>query len=253
MLEGHRAQVWRHHPSFLRPRHFHDEPEINWIAAGSARMSVGAREFVVEAGDVVLLPPGLDHVLLEASADLELFVTALDRDLAVRGREDDSLLFHGQVRLDRARLQSVVEELGGLADVRDPAAHEARLAELFREARALTTPTHVVSRRAFESVCAEPSVSEVELARRLHTASSGVSRQFRKDLGVTFVEYRSRVRLMRFIDQVDLGKSFVSAALDADFGSYVQCHRVFQRALGCSPTEYFAGARHAIDAATARP
>ena len=41
-----------------------------------------------------------------------------------------------------------------------------------------------------------------------------------------------------------------AAALDADFGSYAQCHRTFQRALGCSPRDYFDGNRSVIDSAT---
>lgn len=90
---------------------------------------------------------------------------------------------------------------------------------------------------------AEPGVSQAALALRLHRAPSGLSRRFRKDFGIGFVEYRSRIRVMRFIEAVDSGKSVVRAALDVEFGSYVQCHRVFRRALGCSPTDYFAGAR----------
>jgi AraC-like DNA-binding protein len=43
----------------------------------------------------------------------------------------------------------------------------------------------------------------------------------------------------------------VSAALDADFGSYAQCHRVFRRALRCSPQQYFAGTRESIAQAIA--
>ncbi|HYO96178.1 MAG TPA: helix-turn-helix domain-containing protein [Polyangiaceae bacterium] len=111
-------------------------------------------------------------------------------------------------------------------------------------------PDARLSRRAFDGVSAEPGVSQAALALRLHRAPSGLSRRFRKDFGIGFVEYRSRIRVMRFIEAVDSGKSVVRAALDVEFGSYVQCHRVFRRALGCSPTDYFAGARHAIDAAT---
>jgi methylphosphotriester-DNA--protein-cysteine methyltransferase len=54
---------------------------------------------------------------------------------------------------------------------------------------------------------------------------------------------------MRFVHLVDAGESLGQAAVAADFGSYAQCHRVFQRALGCGPREYFAGARARVAAA----
>jgi AraC-like DNA-binding protein len=55
---------------------------------------------------------------------------------------------------------------------------------------------------------------------------------------------------MRFVHLVDHGATMSAAALDADFGSYAQCHRAFQRALGCSPRDYFRGARSKLDEAT---
>jgi AraC-like DNA-binding protein len=54
---------------------------------------------------------------------------------------------------------------------------------------------------------------------------------------------------------VDAGYSFTQAALEAEFGSYAQCHRVFRRATSVTPRAYFAGARAQVDLATsaARP
>jgi AraC-like DNA-binding protein len=204
----------------------------------------------VEQGDLLLLPPGLDHVLLDASPDLELFVGALDPALALRVLGQASASFHGVARLEGRTREGTREMLGQLALMRDPASYQARLAELFVQAQKASVPSHVLSRRALDGVRTEPSVSEVTLAQRLRTRPSELSRRFRKDLGVSFVEYRARVRLMRFVDGVDQGRSLGRAARDADFGSYVQCHRVFRRILGCSPTEYFAGTRAAIDALT---
>jgi AraC-like DNA-binding protein len=63
------------------------------------------------------------------------------------------------------------------------------------------------------------------------------------------VEYRVRLKLMEFVKLVDQGRSFSNAAYGADFGSYAQCHRVFRRILGCSPKDYFASLRTAVDEA----
>jgi AraC-like DNA-binding protein len=108
-----------------------------------------------------------------------------------------------------------------------------------------------MSRRVVESLRQDHALSESALARRLRTTSSSVSREFRGALGVPLVEYRARLRLMRFIDLVDSGAPLGQAALDADFGSYTQCHRVFRRALRCSPQDYFRGMRNRLDDQTA--
>jgi len=47
------------------------------------------------------------------------------------------------------------------------------------------------------------------------------------------------------------GATLNAAAFGADFGSYAQFHRAFQRAVGCSPRDYFSGARFAVEATTA--
>lgn len=52
---------------------------------------------------------------------------------------------------------------------------------------------------------------------------------------------------MRFIRLVDAGRSLTRAALEASFGSYAQCHRVFHQYLGCTPRVYFAAGRAEID------
>src|ERR1041384_7638566 len=82
MLPGRRAQAWRHHPAYRRPRHFHAEPELNAVCKGTAVIGLGDRVVTLGPGGVVLFHPGQDHVLLEASSDLELWVVALRPDLA---------------------------------------------------------------------------------------------------------------------------------------------------------------------------
>ena len=69
-----RGHVWHHVPATRRPRHFHAEPELNLIAAGQAVFGVGEAIISVSTGDLLWWPPGQDHVLLDASPDLDLYV-----------------------------------------------------------------------------------------------------------------------------------------------------------------------------------
>jgi AraC-like DNA-binding protein len=251
MLAARRAQVWRHQPSFLRPRHFHAEPELNWVLRGQARMGVGDRVIELSAGHELWFAPGVDHVLLEASDDFDLFVAALTPELAARALSD---VARPQpltpATLTPTELTRVFDELSALGALDDPLSHEQRLAEVFHGAAGRLHQPHTLSRRALAAVEADPTLSQTSLAARLRTDASSVSRQFHADVGVRFVDYRARQRLMRFVELVDGGRRFLDAALAADFGSYAQCHRAFHAALDCSPTEYFGGTRELIDAAT---
>jgi AraC-like DNA-binding protein len=251
MLPGRRAQSWRHQPAFRRPRHFHEEPEINLVVRGGCVLGVGDRELRLAAGEGLLFQPGQDHVLYEASDDLDLFVMALSPALADRVVGFRAL---ASSRRDVFRVfepESARAELTGLASVADGQAAERRLADLFARTLRRSSSAHVVSRRAIELAHDDPTLSGAAVARRLGTASSQVSRRVHAELGVPLVEYRARVKLMRFVELVDSGRPLTGAALDAGFGSYAQCHRVFRRALGCSPQQYFTGARAAVDQQTA--
>lgn len=250
MLPGCSAQVWRHQPAYRRPRHFHAEPEVNVVLRGTATLGVGDRTLVLAAGELMLFEPGQDHVLLEASPDLELLVVALRPALAerVRGRRPGAL--KEKILLPESEMRGFHERALALGDVRDRGVVEAQLGDFFASLGGRPCTAHASSRRAVGQLRAKPGISASELARLLRTSPAQVSREFHRDLGLTIVEFRARLRLMRFVRLVDQGSSMTAAALEADFGSYAQCHRAFQRALGCAPRDYFRGARSIIDLAT---
>ena len=60
---------------------------------------------------------------------------------------------------------------------------------------------------------------------------------------MTFVRYRARQRMLQLIRLVDAGRDLTSAASEAGFGSYSQCHRVFHAELGCAPKSFFYSGR----------
>jgi AraC-like DNA-binding protein len=213
-------------------------------------MGVGDRVEELSAGDLLMLQPGQDHVLLRASADLELFVMALTPELEERCGARQQRASGLRARLAGSELPELRERLCQLGQLRDGMAAEQRVSELFAQAQARVPACHVVSRRALQSVAEAPELGAAGLARRFNTSTSQLSRHFPGDVGVTLVEYRSRLRLMKFIDLADRGMSFTAAALGAEFGSYAQCSRVFKRLLGHAPGEYFSGARALVDAAT---
>lgn len=251
MLPARRAQVWRYRPEFRRPRHFHREPELNLIVEGSALLGIGSRLQRATAGDVVVFEPGQDHVLLEASDDLQLFTLALTPELWERRRGLEAGVGKSVGGLSQRALASATEALGAMSEITDLCVVETRLSELFSLLRGAALGPSSVSRRAAQQALARPGASCSALASQLGTHPSNLSRVVTRELGVPLVELRSRLKLSEFIRLVDAGHSFTRAALQAEFGSYAQCHRVFRRLTGCQPRAYFAGARAQVDRRTA--
>lgn len=227
---------------FRRPRHFHEEPEINLVVRGRARIGVGGEELVLGAGQAVLFHPGQDHELLVASDDLELYVLGVRPELA--GKQP-ALFTAGQgtAQLSEAGLGEVAQALQGLGDVTAAESVERGVVDVWSRVVACCGKPQVLARRASAVLREERGVLGTELARRLNTTPSELSRSFRRSFGVPMVEFRARLRLLEFVRLVDAGQDLTAAALNADFGSYAQCFRVFQRKLGCSPSEYFGGRR----------
>jgi len=223
---------------------------VNAVVRGTARLGVGDRTLELGPGELVLFEPGQDHVLLDASPDLELFVVALRPALAERVRGGRPSVLKEKVALSVSEVNDLRERARALDDVRDHGAIERELGDLFASLGSRPCTSHVNSRRALVQLRTAPEMSATELAKRLHTAPAQVSREFHRDLGLTLVEFRARLRLMRFVHLVDAGATLTAAALDAEFGSYAQCHRAFRRSLGCSPRDYFAGTRFDVEAAT---
>jgi AraC-like DNA-binding protein len=210
-------------------------------------VAVGAKSTSVVAGDLVAFWPGQDHELIDASPDLELFVMALRPELAHHVKSWCYLPAQASTRLDRATLIQISEQACALETLSDRLVVESSLVRMFDTLGRYLNSAQSLTRRAASEVQRRPALSASEIAYCLRSTPSDVSRRFKVDSGVRLVEFRARVRLMKFIRVVDSGQSLTSAALSADFGSYAQCHRVFQRVLGCSPREYFAGARATID------
>ncbi len=241
-----RGHVWHHVPATRRPRHFHAEPELNFVAAGRAAFGFGTSTISVSAGDLLWWPPGQDHVLLDATADLDLFVIGVTPAFSERvltGRDSVASAGAARLRLDADALRTLRSACDARLTGGDPAAIERHVGDLWRDAhclRARASDRHPLTARALRALMGSPDLKRDELARLIHGNASEVSRHFHRDLGLTLVAYRTRLRLLRFIERVEHGdSSFLAAAIEAGFGSYSQCHRAFQQAFDCTPRVFF--------------
>jgi AraC-like DNA-binding protein len=104
-----------------------------------------------------------------------------------------------------------------------------------------SSPAAVTTARVVSLLEDDHALTRAQLATRVGVSVSGLSRTFKSQMGLSVAQYRSRLRLERFLALVEpRGGNLLAAALDAGFGSYAQFHRVFRSALGTTPKEYLA-------------
>jgi AraC-like DNA-binding protein len=208
---------------------------------------VGDQQLAVQAGDAVLLQPGQDHELLSETPDFELFVLAVTPALADRcGLHASRRL--GAVALHPRSVSTLRDAWLGVGKLTDAPSVEANLCETFKSVAERFDEPSALCRRALQSVHADLDSSEGLIASRLRAHPSCVSRSVREHTGVRLVEYRSRVRLMAFVKEVDAGATMTQAAFRSGFGSYAQLHRAFRKHFMCTPVRYFGGVRQEVSA-----
>jgi AraC-like DNA-binding protein len=238
-----RAQSWRHQPAFRRPRHFHEEPELNLVAGGCGVLTVGPREIAVQAGTLLWFPPGLDHYLLSASEDFDLFVVGFRPELLEAFWREHatrlSFVRSPQRVADATRRRCCEAFVLAQASCDDLAVERQLLHVLDMLSQEAGSETKSLGNRAATLLLSRPELRRDELARLLGSNRGDVSRLFCRDQGMSLSDFRNRLRALELLRLLEAGASnLTQAALEAGFGSYSQCHRVFRALLGLSPRDY---------------
>lgn len=84
-----------------------------------------------------------------------------------------------------------------------------------------------------------------ELARATHTTERTLMRRAQRDLGMSFAEWRQRLRVVKAMPLLESGQTVETIALDLGYGSASSFISMFKRLVGTTPDEYrkgFAGA-----------
>ncbi len=239
-----RAQAWRYQPQFRRPRHFHDQSELNLVTRGVGRFVVGNREIALRAGQVIGFFPGCEHELVEASEDLELFAIGFEPELlqAYHRECGEVLSFGGGPNtVAQGDLSKIRELCLSVDESRDRLALESQL--LSAAASVARAPRNMpLGWRAAVAIATEPERTREQLTRMLRSNRGDVSRALHRDVGTTLPALKNRVRVLDFVRRLDAGLSMTTAARLAGFGSYSQCHRAFVQLFGLSPREFMRSA-----------
>lgn len=247
--------------------HRHDALELNLVVRGHAEVALERRRYRIGANAALWLFPGQEHVLLTRSPDFAMWVAVFSPALVRRearavapvlASRDPAGSFHRALSSADARaLDRLCADLAdpGLPSAAARSGHAWLLASAWRAFEravviAETGTLHPVVAEALRRLeGGDDEGDAAALARALRVGREWLSRRFRREVGMTLVEYRTRQRLRRFFDRVhaDPSVGLLDAALGAGFASYAQFHLVFRRFMDCSPRDYLRRRRSAAE------
>ena len=257
------------------PWHFHPEYELILITSGSGIRLIGDHVGNFATGDVVLLGPDLPHSWTSTTPSSDpasaavLHFTAQVADLIVTSTSAGpvhTLLGHaglGALISDapsglQAELRHAAD--GDTSDLRLLSRIFAALPELAGlivtplAFRALGSPSKQAKSR-IEAVCNflithyEDPISLSDAARAGHMSPSAFSRFFAANMGRTFVDYLTEVRIQRALALLlNSDLPITEIATRSGFTNLSNFNRRFRERQGVSPTQY----RRATDTATRR-
>jgi AraC-like DNA-binding protein len=255
---GQDGRVVRHLAAERVLTHCHAELEVNLVVAGTATYLLGGkRRYELSPGTLTWLFPAQEHVLVNRSADHELWWAVFTPSLVARIagaphtrpllEMDPAGSFSRRLGAHHTRrLQALFDEVHH-AEIRDDALANAGLAYLltlawrtFLDSDEVVDTTHVhpAISRVVELLRTEPSTGALaSLARIVGLSPTHLSRLFKAQTGVSLSHYRNQQRLHRFMLAYSNGNHItaMAAALAAGFGSYAQFYRVFRQETGHGP------------------
>lgn len=235
--------------------HRHAELEFNLVTQGGGLYLLEQRKYEIRRGDLLWLFPAQEHVLVEQSADFEMWIgvlkpsavarTATDVDAKVLRQKNPAGEFCRRLPQPAfTRLEKMFSEI--VAGQNQPGLFNAGLAyallsawrEFQQAADVPVRDVHPAVEKAARLIRdGRDAASLGELAQRAGLSAHRLSRLFKQQTGVALVDFRNRQRVEKFLAIYGTGqrRTMLDAALEAGFGSYAQFHRVFRRATGHSP------------------
>ncbi len=230
----------------LQIDHSHSELEFNLVVKGAGSYTLDDSNYVLKPGTLTWLMPGQRHRLVR-SPGLEMWVVNLRSDLLEANRIAELaahplriLPGHELIDLDRA-LSQVAQ------DSDEPAVYNAGIRYIAMRAWRASRDSPVVHVRPMHAAVTRAllllrekgaAVSLSGLSSAAGVTAPYLSRLLIEHTGRSFVDWRNRIRLDRFMDGYSPGANLLNAALDAGFGSYARFHHIFHEMIGCTPSEW---------------
>lgn len=225
----------------LYPLHRHPWGEFVYSFSGVMEVKVAGRHFLAPPQYGIWLPPGIEHVGLNRREvhHCSLYVTAAA--CTVLPATPCALTVNP---LMRAMLDHLRQQTPTLA----PSVTEQRLMQALADQLALAPcaasylphSDDPLLGPVLDALAADPADNRslAEWAAVAHTTERTLVRRSQRDLGMTFAEWRQRLRIVRALPRLQAGDKVESIALDLGYGSASAFIAMFRRMMDATPDEF---------------
>ncbi len=226
--------------------HRHPWGQLNYASHGVMHLDVEGQRFISPPHYAVWVPPGTEHGCYNPQAIVYRSVY-LDRSLCAElPAQPCSLVVSDILKAilgDFARRDLKVAQ-----DACDQRLVQVLLDQLHQAPRQTCYLPFARSDslgQVLAGLQAEPGDNRplAEWAAQVHVSERTLARHFLRELGMSFGEWRLRLRFLRAIEALEAGLPIQAIAFDLGYSSGSAFIAMFQRQAGCTPEQYRRQAR----------
>lgn len=262
----HHGRLWYCNTAVLDHPHRHEELECNVVINGRCTYLLHNRRVELQPNTIFWLFPDQEHLILDRTDDFEMWIIVLKpiplHHLCSQSQHHTLLARNPPGNFLRHLETAVHQKL--LLQCHEIAAHEAE-PSLFNAGLGYLLLSIWAAFQNGSDVALHgpisPPIGHIvkqihaghddlqTLAQSVTLSPETVSRQFKRQTGVSLIDFRNRCRIERFLRLYEGGEAetMLMAALEAGFGSYAQFYRVFTQRMGRTPAAYKRGLKRGDD------
>lgn len=222
-------------------RHRHRWGQLSWISLGVIELDLGHRQLVTPADCLAWVPAEIPHAVHvdRAMAHTSVYVGA---ELAARLPAEPCLI--PQPPVVHALLEDFRQRrVHAITDDWDRRQAELMVEHLVRagyRANYLPNSQHRLLQPILQAIRHDPADATplAQWAQRVHSTERTLARHFLKELGMNFVQWRSRVRLLHSLTRLKEGSPVQDIADELGYATPSAFIAMFKRELGMSPERY---------------
>ena len=256
-------RLWFSDVAWTYESHYHSAVEAVLTLKGSVEYKAGGQSYSVREGDVILVPPDMQHELsMDASSQRYLYLFEPDVLMEMRDFKRQAESFNRVFLLNdqsevHTRIRDLLLEAAEVYNRHEPmwntlcnsyvlqiyallgqkylsAAQRPRTrAETRMDSESINNTLTYISNHYAQELTLE------EVAEFAGFSKFYFSRTFKKQTGYSFKDYLCQKRLQVASDLlIRTRKSMRDIAVESGFGSVTTFNRAFRERRGCTPTEY---------------